>query len=83
VTCTYDERTAARPDPQNRRHYRYQLQGPNASKVIESATGRAAPDLKFFNYVLDGDRRPPSARTAARHGRAAGFELMDPGPTAP
>src|SRR5271165_7359165 len=22
VTCTFDERTAARPDPQNRRHYR-------------------------------------------------------------
>ena len=33
VTLTYDERTVARPDPENRRHYRFQLQGPNAAAV--------------------------------------------------
>src|SRR5258708_31832628 len=49
VSCSYDERSAARPDPQNRRHYRYLLQGPNTSRVIESATGRPAAHLKFFN----------------------------------
>jgi glycine cleavage system aminomethyltransferase T len=78
VTCTYDERTAARPDPQNRRHYRYQLQGPNASKVIESATGRPAPDLKFFNMC--GMQIAGRAVRALRHGMAGqpGFELMGP-----
>ncbi len=78
VTCSYDERTAARPDPQNRRHYRYQLQGPNAAKVIESATGRPAPDLKFFNLC----RMEIAGRAvrALRHGMAGqpGFELMGP-----
>jgi glycine cleavage system aminomethyltransferase T len=78
VTCTYDERTVARPDPQNRRHYRYQLQGPNASKVIESATGRPAPDLKFFNmcWMQIAGRNV----RALRHGMAGqpGFELMGP-----
>ena len=78
VTCTPDERTAARPDPQNRRHYRYQLQGPNASKVVESATGRPAPDLKFFNmcWMEIAGRKV----RALRHGMAGqpGFELMGP-----
>jgi glycine cleavage system aminomethyltransferase T len=78
VTCTYDERTAARPDPENRRHYRYQLQGPNAAKVIETATGRPAPDLKFFNMCwmeIAGKKV-----RALRHGMAGqpGFELMGP-----
>ncbi len=68
VTCTFDERTAARPDPQNRRHYRYQLQGPNASKVIESATGQPAPDLKFFNMC--GMKIAGRAVRALRHGMA-------------
>jgi len=78
VTCTYDERTVARPDPENRRHYRYQLQGPNASKVLESATGRPAPDLKFFHmcWVEIAGRKV----RALRHGMAGqpGFELMGP-----
>jgi glycine cleavage system aminomethyltransferase T len=52
VTVSYDERTAARPDPENRRHYRYQVQGPNSNKVIEAATGKPAPELKFFNMCL-------------------------------
>jgi syringate O-demethylase len=84
VTCTYDERTVVRPDPENRRHYRYQLQGPNASKVLESATGRPAPDLKFFHmcWVEIAGRKV----RALRHGMAGqpGFELMGPwsdGPT--
>jgi len=83
VTCGYDERTAARPDPQNRRHYRYQLQGPNASKVIASATGRPAPDLKFFNMC--GMEIAGRAVRALRHGMAGqpGFELMGPWADAP
>ncbi|WP_296681029.1 aminomethyl transferase family protein [Novosphingobium sp.] len=78
VTVTYDERTAARPDPENRRHYRYQVQGPNAAKVIEDATGEPAPDLKFFhmcNMIIGG-----KTVLALRHGMAGqpGFELMGP-----
>ena len=78
VTCSYDERTAVRPDPQNRRHYRYQIQGPNSAKVIAAATGRDAPELKFFNMCwmsIAGKRV-----RALRHGMAGqpGYELMGP-----
>ncbi len=78
VTLTYDERTAARPDPENRRHYRYQIQGPNAAKVIEDATGKAAPDLKFF-HMCDMEIGGKTV-VALRHGMAGqpGYELMGP-----
>jgi len=55
-------------------HYRYQLQGPNASKVIESATGRPAPDLKFFNMCRLENRRPRGARVA-QEWPAAGIRI--------
>jgi syringate O-demethylase len=78
VTLTYDERTAARPDPENRRHYRYQVQGPNASAVIEAATGKPAPELKFFNmcWMEIGGKKV----RALRHGMAGqpGYELFGP-----
>lgn len=78
VTLTYDERTAARPDPENRRHYRYQVQGPNSAKVIEDATGKPAPELKFFHmcWMEIGGKKVH----ALRHGMAGqpGFELMGP-----
>jgi syringate O-demethylase len=78
VTCTYDERTVVRPDPQNRRHFRYQIQGPNSAKVIAAATGREAPELKFFHMcwmTIAGKRV-----RALRHGMAGqpGYELMGP-----
>ncbi|MEY2941998.1 MAG: hypothetical protein RLY97_12 [Pseudomonadota bacterium] len=78
VTLTYDERTAARPDPENRRHYRYQIQGPNGAKVIEAATGAPAPELKFFHmcWMEIGGKKVH----ALRHGMAGqpGYELMGP-----
>jgi syringate O-demethylase len=78
VTCTYDERTAARPDPDKRRHYRFQVQGPNSNKVIEAATGKPAPELKFFNmcWMEIGGKQVH----ALRHGMAGqpGYELMGP-----
>jgi glycine cleavage system aminomethyltransferase T len=78
VTVTYDERTAARPDAENRRHYRYQVQGPNSNKVIEAATGKPAPELKFFNmcWMEIGGKQV----RALRHGMAGqpGYELMGP-----
>jgi glycine cleavage system aminomethyltransferase T len=78
VTVTYDERTVARPDPENRRHYRYQLQGPNASAVLGDALGHPAPELKFFNMTelqIAG-----KTVTALRHGMAGqpGYELFGP-----
>jgi glycine cleavage system aminomethyltransferase T len=78
ITLTYDERTAARPDPENRRHYRFQIQGPNSNQVIEAATGAPAPELKFFHMCwmeIAGKRV-----RALRHGMAGqpGYELMGP-----
>ena len=78
VTVSRDERTAARPDPENRRHYRFQIQGPNAMKVIEKALGHTPPDLKFFHMT----RFTIAGREvrALRHGMVGqpGFELFGP-----
>lgn len=78
VTVTYDERTAVRPDPENRRHYRYQVQGPNAAAVIADATCAPAPDLKFFHmcWIEIAGKQVH----ALRHGMAGqpGYELMGP-----
>jgi syringate O-demethylase len=78
VTLTYDERTAARPDPENRRHYRFQIQGPNSNQVIAAAAGAPAPELKFFHMCwmeIAGKKV-----RALRHGMAGqpGYELMGP-----
>jgi syringate O-demethylase len=78
VRLERDERTAARKDPSRRRSYRFQIQGPNAMKVIAKATGRPVPDVKFFNM----DRLVIAGRTmwALRHGMAGqpGLELFGP-----
>ena len=73
-----DERTVARPGPIVRKVYRYQVQGPNALKVIEKATGKAVPDVKFFNmtaFTIAGRHV-----RALRHGMVGqpGFELFGP-----
>jgi glycine cleavage system aminomethyltransferase T len=78
VTCTLDERTAARKDPSTRKSYRYQVQGPNAMKTIEKALGEPPPDLKFFEIteVAIAGRKV----SALRHGMAGqpGFEFFGP-----
>lgn len=78
VRLDLDERTALRKDPSRRRFYRFQLQGPNAMKVIEKATGQPAPDVKFFNMT----RLTIAGKTmwALRHGMAGqpGLELFGP-----
>jgi syringate O-demethylase len=78
VETTLDERSAARPDPFNRRNYRYQIQGPNASKVIEKVTGASAPELKFFHMTTM--RIAGKTVRALRHGMAGqpGYELFGP-----
>jgi glycine cleavage system aminomethyltransferase T len=78
VTVERDERTAVRPDPENRKSYRFQLQGPNAMKTLEKAMGETPPDLKFFHMTtisLAGKQV-----RALRHGMAgqSGYELFGP-----
>ena len=78
VRSELDERTAARKDPSRRRNYRFQIQGPNAMKVIERATGKPAPDVKFFHMTwieIAGKKV-----RALRHGMAGqpGLELFGP-----
>lgn len=77
VKVTRDERWALRNDGK-RASYRFQVQGPNAMKVIEKATGATPPDLKFFHMTTlsIGGRQVG----ALRHGMAGqpGFELYGP-----
>ncbi len=73
-----DERAAARLGPIVRKAYRFQVQGPNAMKVIEKVTGKPAPDIKFFNMqTITIAGRPVRA---LRHGMAGqpGLELFGP-----
>jgi syringate O-demethylase len=73
-----DERSASRPNPTARKTYRYQVQGPNAMKVMEKVLGAKPPELKFFNMTdvtIAGKKV-----TALRHGMAGqpGYELFGP-----
>jgi vanillate/3-O-methylgallate O-demethylase len=71
-----DERSAAN---QGRRlTYRYQVQGPNALRVMEKATGKPAPDIRFFN--MDTMMVAGKAVRALRHGMVGqpGWELFGP-----
>src|SRR6266567_3421442 len=47
ATAERDERSAVNQG--RRKVFRYQVQGPNALKVMEKVTGKPAPDIKFFN----------------------------------
>jgi len=48
VTVARDERTAVNPTG-GRELYRFQVQGPTALDVLESANGGSLPEIKFFN----------------------------------
>jgi syringate O-demethylase len=77
VTVERDERTALRTDGK-RKNYRFQLQGPNAMKILEKAMGQTPPDLKFFNMAhIDIAGKDV---IALRHGMAGqpGYELFGP-----
>ncbi len=77
VTLERDERWALRNDGK-RKNYRFQLQGPNAMKVLEKAMGQTPPDLKFFNMAhIDISGKDV---IALRHGMAGqpGYELFGP-----
>jgi vanillate/3-O-methylgallate O-demethylase len=71
-----DERSAVNQG--RRKTFRYQVQGPNAVKVMEKVTGKPTPDIRFFNMdvfrIAGGDVR------ALRHGMVGqpGWELFGP-----
>ena len=71
-----DERSAVNRG--TRKAYRYQVQGPNALKVMQKVTGKPVPDIKFFNmdvFTIAGRRV-----RALRHGMVGqpGWELFGP-----
>ena len=76
VSAERDERSAVNQG--RRKSYRYQVQGPNAVKVIERATGKPAPDIKFFN--MDVITIAGKKVRALRHGMVGqpGWELFGP-----
>ena len=78
VKLTRDERAAAQKGPVVRKAYRYQVQGPNAVKVMEKATGGTVPEVKFFQMTIF-EIAGKKVR-ALRHGMVGqpGFELFGP-----
>ena len=76
VSVERDERSAANQG--RRKTFRYQVQGPNAVKVMEKVTRKSAPDIRFFQmdvFTISGhDVR------ALRHGMVGqpGWELFGP-----
>lgn len=78
ATCTRDERAAAQKGPVVRKSYRYQVQGPNALKVMEKVLGGPVPEVKFFQMATFTIAGKPVR--ALRHGMVGqpGFELFGP-----
>lgn len=80
VEVLRDERSPSWPRGRavTRRHYRYQVQGPNAWKILEKLNGGPIPEVKFFNMdtiTIKGRRV-----RVLRHGMAGapGLELWGP-----
>jgi glycine cleavage system aminomethyltransferase T len=71
-----DERSALNQG--RRKVFRYQVQGPHALKVMERATGRPAPDIRFFH--MDAFKIAGRQVRALRHGMVGqpGWELFGP-----
>jgi vanillate/3-O-methylgallate O-demethylase len=71
-----DERSAVNQG--RRKVFRYQVQGPNAVKVMEKAAGKAAPDIRFFH--IDVFKIAGREVRALRHGMVGqpGWELWGP-----
>ncbi len=80
VDIDRDDRSPSNPRGKAvvRRRYRYQVQGPNANKVLEKLNGGPLPDVKFFNMdvINIGGRKV----RCLRHGMAGapGLELWGP-----
>lgn len=80
VRIKYDPRSPSRPEGERvlRTHYRYQIQGPEANKVLEKMNGRPIPDIKFFH--VDRINVGSKKVQALRHGMsgAPGLEIWGP-----
>jgi vanillate/3-O-methylgallate O-demethylase len=80
VQVVRDDRSPSNPRGKAvvRRHYRFQIQGPNAEKVLERVNGGPLPDVKFFN--MDWIKIKGRAVRCLRHGMAGapGLEIWGP-----
>src|SRR5918996_291731 len=80
VQVRRDDRSPSRPGgkPVTRVHYRYQVQGPNAWKVLEKLNGGPIPEVKFF--TMDAITIKGQKVRALRHGMAGapGLEVWGP-----
>lgn len=80
VDFVRDDRSPSHPRGKAvvRAHYRYQVQGPNAAKILAKLNGGPIPDVKFFtmDYITIKSRKVH----ALRHGMAGvpGLELWGP-----
>ena len=76
VRAERDERSAMNQG--RRKTYRFQVQGPNALKVMEKVLGRPAPDIRFFH--MDTVTIAGHAVRALRHGMVGqpGWEIFGP-----
>ena len=80
VTIKKDDRSPGNPKGKavNRISYRFQIQGPNAWKLIEKLNGKKVPDLKFF--YMDSIKIGGQRVRTLRHGMAGapGLEIWGP-----
>jgi vanillate/3-O-methylgallate O-demethylase len=77
-----DDRSPSHPRGKavTRRHYRFQVQGPNAWKILEKLNGGPIPDVKFF--TMDSINIKGRKVRCLRHGMAGapGLEIWGPYP---
>jgi vanillate/3-O-methylgallate O-demethylase len=80
VKITHDDRSPGNPKGKavNRISYRFQIQGPNAWKVIEKLNGGPVPEIKFF--FMGSIKIGKHTVRALRHGMAGapGLEIWGP-----
>src|SRR6187549_3185144 len=75
-----DDRSPSNPKGKavTRRHYRYQIQGPNAKAILDKINGGPIPDVKFF--TMDTINIKGRKVRCLRHGMAGapGLEIWGP-----
>jgi vanillate/3-O-methylgallate O-demethylase len=80
VDIIRDDRSPSHPRGKavTRRNYRFQIQGPNAAKILAKLNGGPLPDVKFFN--MDFINIKGRKVHALRHGMAGepGLEIWGP-----
>src|SRR6185437_1216716 len=80
VTVERDDRSPSQPrgKPAVRRRYRFEIQGPNAAKLLERVNGGPLPEIKFFN--MGSIRVKGRPVRCLRHGMAGtpGLEIWGP-----